>query len=58
MTRQRINQILTDLYNENIFLLEGDLLTDQEKEYFKSVSTDMNEVTATMAIHKMADFLS
>lgn len=58
MTRQRINQILTDLYNENIFLLEGDLLTDQEKEYFKSVGTDMDEVTATMAIHKMADFLS
>ncbi|GAA0803346.1 AAA family ATPase [Faecalicatena orotica] len=58
MTKQRINQILTDLYNENIFLLDGSLLTDQEKEYFKSVRPDMDEVTATMAIHKMSDFLS
>ena len=58
MTKQRINQILTDLYNENIFLLDGSLLTDQEKEYFKSVRPDMDEVKATMAIHKMSDFLS
>lgn len=58
MTRQRINQILTSLYNKNIFLLEGKLLTDEEKEYFLSVRQDMDEVTATMAIHKMSDFLS
>lgn len=58
MARQRINQILTSLYNKNIFLLDGKLLTDEEKEYFLSVRQDMDEVTATMAIHKMSDFLS
>ncbi|MGF0033688.1 AAA family ATPase [Bariatricus sp. SGI.154] len=58
MTKQRINQILTDLYSKNIFLLEGDLLTAEEKTYFHSVTSDMNEVVATMAIHKMSDFLS
>lgn len=58
MTKRRMNQILTDLYNENFFLLEGNLLTNTEKEYFESIRPDMDEVTATMAIHKMSDFLS
>lgn len=58
MTRQRINQILTDLYNKHAFLLECDLLTSEEKEYFQSVRQNMDSVTATMAVHKMSDFLS
>lgn len=37
MAKQRINQILTDLYNKHIFLLGGDLLTEEEKIFFKSV---------------------
>lgn len=57
MTKQRIGQILTDLYNKHIFLLEGNLLTDEEKNYFRSVNTNMDETTATLAIHKMSDFL-
>lgn len=58
MTKQRIGQILTDLYNKHIFLLEGDLLTEEEKTYFRSVSMNMDETVATLAIHKMSDFLS
>ncbi len=57
-TKQSINQILEDLYNRNIFLLDGDLLTENEKTYFQSVNRNMEEATATWAIHKMADFLS
>ena len=55
---QRIFQILTELYNKNIFLLEGDLLTEEEKAYFRSVNYRMEEVTATWAVYKMSDFLS
>lgn len=58
MTKQRICQILTDLYNKNIFLLEGDLLTEEEKRYFRSVTMDMDETVATLSIHKISDFLS
>ena len=58
MTKQRISQILTDLYNKNYFLLETGLLTEEEQKYFWSISMDMAEVSATIAIHKMADFLS
>ena len=57
MTKQRIGQILVALYNEHHFLLEGDLLTDEEKKYFLSIDTNMDEVIATMAIHRMSDFL-
>ncbi len=57
-TRQSINQILEDLYNKNIFLIEGNLLTDNEKAYFQSVNGGMKEITAVWAIHKMSDFLS
>lgn len=57
MTKQRIGQILASLYNKNRFLLDGDLLSEEEKRYFLSIDADMNEVSATMAIHRMSDFL-
>lgn len=34
---QRICQLLTDLYSRNSFLLEGELLTGEEKVFFRSV---------------------
>lgn len=58
MTVQRIGQLLADLYNENRFLLDGDLLSEEEKKYYRSISMDMPEVTATMAVHRMCSFLS
>ncbi len=58
MAKKRICQILTDIYNKNQYLLESGLLTEEEEQYFKSISTDMDEINATMALHKMSDFLS
>ena len=58
MAKRRICQILTDIYNKNQFLLDSNLLTEEEVKYFKSISTDMDEINATMALHKMSDFLS
>ncbi len=58
MAKRRICQVLTDIYNKNQFLLDCGLLTDEEKRYFRSISTDMDEINATMALHKMSDFLS
>ena len=57
-TRRSINRIIEDLYNKNIFLLDGDLLTENEKVYFQSITSDMEETTAAWAVHKMSDFLS
>ncbi|MCI8375878.1 MAG: AAA family ATPase, partial [Lachnospiraceae bacterium] len=56
--KRSINQIIEDLYNKNIFLLDGELLTENEKNYFQSVTSHMEDTTATWAIHKMSDFLS
>lgn len=58
MAKRRICQILTDIYNKNQFLLESGLLTEEEITYFKGISTDMDEINATIALHKMSDFLS
>lgn len=55
--RVRINQIITNLYSDNIFLLKSDALTDEEKNYFRSVTNSMSEATATMAIHQMSRFI-
>ena len=56
-TKIRICQVIEDLYNKNIFLLESGLLTDSEKEFYKSVRMDMPEVVASIAINKLSDFL-
>ena len=57
-TKYSINRILEDLYNKNTFLLNGELLTENEKTYFRSVTSDMKEEAAAWAVHKMSDFLS
>ena len=53
----RISQIMADLYNDNRFLLEGDLLSEEEKSYAKSISPQMPEVAAVTAIHRLSKFL-
>lgn len=53
----RICQLLTDLYHQNDFLLQGKLLSEREKEEYCRVSMDMPEVVATMALHKMSEYL-
>lgn len=53
----RICQILSDLYIRNSFLLEAGILKEQEKNYFKSVNSDMDEVIATISLQKMCEYL-
>ena len=57
-TRIRINQLIANLYDKNRFLLDGDLLSEHEKEFYRSVNCHMEPVVATIAIHRMSDFLS
>ncbi len=56
--RYRICQILRDLYVQNYFLLDGDLLTPVEKDYFNRISETMKEEDATMSLHYLSSFLS
>ena len=57
-TKERICQLLAELYAKNNFLLESDLLTDADKQFFKDIKMDMPEVVATFSLHKLAGFLS
>jgi len=57
-TKSRINQLLVELYAKNSFLLESDLLTDADKEFFLEIKMDMPEVVATFSLHKLTGFLS
>lgn len=56
--KTRICQLLTDIYSKNYFLLDSGLLTEEERKFFLDVSVDMPEVTATISLYKMCDFLS
>ena len=56
--RLRIYQILMELYDKHNYLLNSNMLTENEKEFYLSIKMDMKEVEATIAIYKMADFLS
>ena len=56
-TRKKICQLLTKLYAKHSYLLEGDLLYETEKQSFKRVNEDMDDVDATMAIYNLSDYL-
>lgn len=57
MARRKICQILSDLYSQNKFLLEEDILDGREKKFFENVSADMDDVTATLAVHHLSLYL-
>lgn len=56
--KQRICQLVTEQYNRNCFLAESGVLTQEEKNYFQSVSMDMPDVVATLSLYRLTDFLS
>ncbi len=55
--RKRIFQILAGLYSEHRYLVEGDLLDEKEKRFFASVGVDMDDATATYALHELSCYL-
>ena len=57
-TKLKMNMILEQLYQRYSFLKEGDFLNDKEKAYFDRVSGTMNDADATLALHKLSEFLN
>ncbi|MDE7268672.1 MAG: AAA family ATPase, partial [Lachnospiraceae bacterium] len=53
----KITHVITDLYNENDYLLEGNLLNENEQEYYKNIKSGMDAKVATDAIRSMAGFM-
>ena len=57
-TKRKLNDILVELYEKNAFLKESGLLGAKELQYYDRVCADMDEVTASLALHHMSDYLS
>lgn len=55
--REKICQLFTDLYVQNFFLRDSEVLTDKDRDYFDRISADMRDSDATMALNKLSDFM-
>ena len=56
-TRKKICQMIAELYASHAYLLESDAMGEGEREFFRRVSVNMDDVDATMAIHYLSKFL-
>ena len=56
-TRDKICQLLVNLYTKYDFLLEGDILKERDKEYFRRVSVNMSDSDASLALNMLSDYL-
>ncbi|MDE7423140.1 MAG: ATP-binding protein [Lachnospiraceae bacterium] len=59
--KKRISQMIADLYTKHLFLVSSEHIEEIEKEYIHNVvryQSQMPDDIATMAIHKLTDFLS
>ena len=59
--KKRICQIIADLYTKHRFLIECNQIDEIEKDYIRRVIQYQSQIPddiATMAIHKLSDFLS
>ncbi len=55
--RKRICQLLVNLYVQHSYLRDSEVLTDKDREYFDSVSLQMDDTVATLALYQLSDFL-
>lgn len=56
-TRDKICQLLVNLYSKYEFLLETDILTQKDEEYFQRVSVHMSDSDASLALYQLSDYL-
>lgn len=55
--RKKICQILADLYTQFLFLLESKTMAETDRKFFRSVTADMDDAVATMALHYLCNYL-
>jgi len=53
----KITEVIADLYNKNEFLRDGNLLNENEKEYYRGIKSGMEGKVAVGAVHQMSKFL-
>ena len=55
--RETICRTIEEQYNNNDFLLKGNLLNEKEKAYYQKVCADMEDSVASVALRSLAGFL-
>lgn len=55
--RKKICQIIANLYNRYDFLLDSELLNENEKKLYQSISVEMEDYLATDSLNILSDYL-
>ncbi len=58
MAYRKIIEILVKLYAQYEFLLDENILRQRDKDFYEQVTYGMDEVTASLAIQNLSDYLS
>ena len=56
--RKMLAETIVDLYNKYHFLVEGDLLTGREKEYFQNISSDSENYEISISLRRLSGWLT
>ena len=56
--KKQIKMQIEDLYEENCFLLQEDILSEGEREQYLSVNADMDDVYAEKSLNRLCNYLS
>ncbi len=55
--KYKITEEIARVYEQNTYLLEGELLSANEKKYYKSIKTGIEDCVVSGTIHSMANFM-
>ena len=53
----KITSVISSLYEQNRYLLTGNLLSENEKEYYKSIRPGISDEVAADAVHRLSGFM-
>lgn len=57
-TRKKICNIIKELYQQYLFLLDGDVLSEDEKKEFRRISPNMEDYEASGSIKELCKYIS
>ena len=56
-TREKICEVLINLYSHFSFLKDSEVMTENDRAFFERVTFDMSDAIATSALYQLSDFL-
>ena len=55
--KYKISEVITELYEQNRYLLEGTLLSENEKSYYNRMTWNASDAMLSSSLHQMSNFL-